>query len=233
MKKQVLASLLAALLCGCAWNRVQTGETTRENRAVELAKTELARLDLKMGVGEMTITGGSPKLLEAEFLYNVPAWTPSMQTNATSFRTDIKIEQPGSASGANNAENKWDLRVNNDTPLDIVARLGVGETHMDLGTVRLRSLRVDMGVGSLQLDLKGKLKNDCDVEIHGGVGEAVVLLPKTAGISAAATGGIGEITAEGLERREGRWFNPARDPAAPTIHIQIAGGVGNIRLVAE
>jgi hypothetical protein len=131
------------------------------------------------------------------------------------------------------AENKWELRLNNDTPLDVVARLGVGETHLNLGTVRLRSLRVDMGVGSLRLDLKGTLKSDCDVEIHGGVGEAVVYLPKTAGISAAATGGIGQIDVQGLERREGRWVNPARDPAGATIHIQVAGGVGNIRLVAE
>lgn len=233
MKKQVFASFLAALLCGCAWNRVQTGETTHESRAVELGKSELARIDLKMGVGELTIAGGSPKLLEADFLYNVPAWKPRMETNSSSFRTDIKIEQPGNAATGGDAENKWELRLNNETPLDIVTHLGVGETHMDLGTVRLRSLRVNMGVGSLRLDLRGKLKNDCDVEIHGGVGEAVVMLPKTAGISATATGGIGEITAEGLERREGRWFNPARDPAAPSIHIEIAGGVGNIRLVAE
>jgi hypothetical protein len=233
MKKQAFASLFAAILCGCAWDRVPTGETMHESKSVELSKSESARVDLKMGTGEMTITGGSPKLLDADFIYNVPAWKPSIETSSTSFRTDVKIEQPGGTNTVGNAENKWDLRLNDDTPLDIVARLGVGETHMNLGTLRVRSLRVTMGVGSLQVDLKGKLKNNCDVEIHGGVGEAVVLLPKTASISATATGGIGEITAEGLERREGRWFNPARDPAAPSIHIEIAGGVGNIRLVAE
>jgi predicted membrane protein len=118
-------------------------------------------------------------------------------------------------------------------PVDIVSRLGVGETRMDLGTIRLRSLRVDVGVGSLRLDLRGTLRSDCDVQIHGGVGEATVLLPKTAGISATAKGGIGDISVEGLEKRDGRWINAARDPKAPSIHIEIEGGVGNIRLVAE
>jgi hypothetical protein len=233
MTKQPVAAIACALLCGCALNRVQTGPTTHESKAVDLGKSEMARLELKMDVGELNLEGGSPKLLEAEFSYNVPAWKPLLETNSGSLRTDIKIEQPQGGSGIGDAENKWNLRLNNDTPLDIVTRLGVGETHMNLGTVHLRSLRVDMGVGSLKLDLRGMLKSDCDIEIQGGVGEATVLLPKTAAISAIAKGGVGDITTEGLEQREGRWVNSVRNPGAPTIHIQVEGGVGNIRLVAE
>jgi hypothetical protein len=229
--KRVLAAL-ATLLCGCQVSRVSTGALTHESRVVELGKYEMARVELKMGAGEMHVEGGSPKLLEADFLYNVPSWKPRVETSSSSFRADIKIEQPG-GTAAGDTQYKWDLRLNNDTPVDMVTQLGAGEAQMNLGSVNLRSLRVNMGVGSLRLDLRGSPRSDCDIQIHGGVGEAVVLLPKKAGISATAKGGIGEIQVEGLERRGERWVNPAREHAAVEIHLEITGGVGDIRLVAE
>jgi hypothetical protein len=235
--KPVVAAVLALILSGCALDRVQPGSLTHESKVVELGKSEMARIELKMAAGELHLAGGSPKLVEADFLYNVPEWKPTVVTNSSSFRSDIKIEQSGSVSAAGDTQNKWVLKLNNAMPIDIVTHLGAGEARMDLGAMHLRSLRVDMGVGSLNLDLRGDLhgilSSDCNVQIHGGVGEAIILLPKAAGISAKAMGGIGDITVEGLEQREGRWINPARDPAAASIHIEIEGGVGNIRLVAD
>jgi hypothetical protein len=78
MTKQAVPALFFVVLSACAMNRVQTGPTTHESKAVELGKSELARVELKMGVGELNVDGGSPKLLEADFLYNVPAWKPLM-----------------------------------------------------------------------------------------------------------------------------------------------------------
>ena len=53
------------------------------------------------------------------------------------------------------------------------------------------------------------------------------------GIVATAHGGIGDISVRGLEKRNGRWINPARENAAVTIHIDVKGGIGNITLNAE
>ena len=87
MTKQTVSALFCAVLSACAMNRLQTGPTTHESKAVDLGKSEMARVELKMGVGELNVDGGSPKLLEADFLYNVPAWKPFMQTTSSSFRT--------------------------------------------------------------------------------------------------------------------------------------------------
>ncbi len=58
------------------------------------------------------------------------------------------------------------------------------------------------------MDLRGEPKHDYTVQIRGGVGETVVYLPKDVGIAATATKGIGDISTEGLEQRDGVWINP-------------------------
>ena len=232
MTKAMLA-FTALMLCGCIIDRVSTGPVTHDSRSVELGKFELARVQLDMGVGELNVEGGSPKLLEAGFDYNVPAWKPVVESNSGGFRADVTIRQPSRGPSAGNTHYKWDLRVNNDIPLDMVTHLGTGEARMNLGSVHLRSLQVHMGVGSLNLDLRGAPKDNYDVEIHGGVGEATILVPNSVGISASAKGGIGDISVQGLEKRNGRWVNEAYDRAPVRIRLEISGGVGDIRLVAE
>jgi hypothetical protein len=234
MVRQILAVVGAMGLCGCQIPRDRIGPMQHETRVIELGQSELARIELKMGAGELYIEGGSPKLLEADFDYNVPAWKPVVESSSTTLRADIEIRQPEHA-GANlgDAEYKWNLRLNDSMPMDIITGLGAGEAKLDLGTVSLRSLRVNMGVGNFQLDLRGNPKRDCDVQIHGGVGNATIYLPAQAGILAAARGGIGNISAEGLERRGDRWVNEAYDRAPVRIHLDIHGGVGNIRMIVQ
>jgi hypothetical protein len=143
------------------------------------------------------------------------------------------VEQPSESRGLNQGDYKWDLRLNERVPLDLVANLGAGEAHMKLGGLTLRSVEVHMGVGELNLDLRGNPTRDVDVQIHGGVGEATVYLPASVAIIASAKGGIGHIAVEGLEKRDGRWINPRHERAASTFRVDVAGGVGAIHLIAE
>jgi predicted membrane protein len=90
-----------------------------------------------------------------------------------------------------------------------------------------------MGVGELHLDLRGMPKHDYSVFIRGGVGEASVYLPSGVGIEAEAKGGIGGIETTGLQKRDGRYVNDALGHAKTTVRLDIRGGIGSIRLVAE
>jgi len=53
------------------------------------------------------------------------------------------------------------------------------------------------------------------------------------GITATASGGIGDINVRGLENRNGRWINKSHELDPVTIRVDVKGGVGEIRLVAE
>ena len=234
MTKLMVVAVVSLLLSGCIiTDHVRTGSPIHESRSVDLGKFEMARVEIQMGAGELRATGGSPKLVEADFDYNVPSWKPIIDTNSASFRADVKIRQPSTGISGGNTDYKWNLRFNNDLPVDFVTHLGAGEANMELGSMNLRSVEIHMGVGELKLDLRGAPKHDYDVQIHGGVGQATVLVPATVGISADAKGGIGDIQVEGLEKRNGRWVNSLNASAPVRIRLEIHGGVGNIRLVAE
>jgi len=231
VKHSVVAA--AVFLGGCSVRYTATGPMEHDTKVIETGNFEMARIELQMGAGELHMQGGSPKLVEANFDYNVPAWKPVVESNTSSFRAEVRIRQPPNTGNVGNTKYKWDVRLNDAVPLNIVTHLGAGEAEMNLGSVDLQNLEVHMGVGELRLDLRGTPKRDETIEVHGGVGEATIRLPKDVGITATAKGGIGDISVSGLEQRDGRWVNQAYDRSPTRIHLDVRGGIGNINVIAE
>jgi hypothetical protein len=234
--KVTLAIGLAALaLTGCdeVNRRASTGPPQHDTQTVEVDKAEMVRVEMRMGAGELNVTGGSARLLDADFEYVFPESKPEVRYQASSFRGQLTITEPSVHDSGAGSLYVSKLRLNNGVPMDVLAHLGAGRAEMNLGALDLRGVEVHMGVGNLDMDLRGDPKRDYDVEIHGGVGNATVRLPAGVGIVADARGGIGNIDAEGLERHNGRWVSAKHEDAKVTIHLNIRGGVGNITLLAH
>ena len=228
-----LGGALAALLLLSSCNQQPAGPTKHEAVHFDLDKSERVRVELRMGAGELRVSGGSPYLAEADFTYNVPAWKPVVNYHATGAVGDLEISQP--PGGATFAETKyeWDVRLNDSRETDLIAKLGAGQVDMKLGSLPLRNVELNMGAGEVKVDLRGEPKRSYDVRIHGGVGSATVYLPKGVGISATASGGIGSIDVSGLEERNGRYVNPEQLHSPVTVRVEVQGGVGEIKLIAE
>jgi len=225
------AAAIAALLGGCGFGSVTTGETRNETVSFDFGEATSARVELRMGSGELQVNSGTPKLVEGKFAYNVADWKPVVDYRAGTTG-ELKISQPNSSgSSFGNSVNRWDVKLNGELPLDVTATLGAGEANLVLGKMTLSRVEMNIGAGKVTMDLRGEPKHDYTVQIRGGVGETVVYLPKDAGISAKATKGIGDISTEGLEQRDGVWINPDRVGAPVTVRLDVKGGVGAIRLV--
>ncbi len=221
------------MLTGCVVNTDFGGPVQHFEKSIDLDKSEMARVEIKMGAGELKVQGGSPKLMDSNFDYNVVSSKPIVHYNASSFRGEVLIEQPSGFHGGTNSTYKWDVRLNDKVPIDFVTHLGAGEAHLNLGAMNLRSVEIHMGVGQVELDLRGNPTRDYNVEIHGGIGQAVVHVPSSVGIIANASGGIGDIEVHGLEKHNGHWTNSAYEHSPVTIHLDVKGGIGNITLTAE
>ena len=168
------------LLCltGCVVE-VHSGPTRHEFREFDRTGVDRLRLDLHMGAGEVRVRGGASKLARADFTYNVDRWKPEVNYRTMGGAGDLTIEQPSSSHAhIGETTNQWDIQAANDIPLELIAHLGAGEAHMDLASLTLRRVEIEMGVGELHMDLRGTPKHDYDVHIHGGIGEATVLLPR-------------------------------------------------------
>jgi hypothetical protein len=227
--------VIAATLtfAGCWSFKTPPGPEQHESRSIELDKAERVRVELKMPVGELDVRGGAQKLLDADFTYNVAAWKPDIRYNSAGTAGDLIIEQHGPASSGGNAKNHWDLRLNDNIPLDVRVEFGAGEARLNLGSLSLWTVDFKMGAGTLRLDLRGDPRSDYSVRVRGGVGEATVYLPKQVGISATASGGIGDISVTGLQKSGNHYVNEAYERAKVRIRLDIQGGVGSIKLIAE
>jgi len=227
---RLLLTVGALGLAGCVITREPVGPAQYESRSVERGDAKEVNVHLTMGAGQMKVGSGTHKLMQGYFTYTVPSWKPDLNYGAG----DLTVAQPKNHSvHIGNNKYEWDLRFAQDIPLNFHVNFGAGEAQLDLGSLTLRHVSVDMGVGSLKLDLRGIPKQDYDVTINGGVGEAVVHVPSTVGVYAEASGGIGEISARGLRKRDGNWVNDAYNEPGPKIHLSVHGGIGQISLIAD
>jgi hypothetical protein len=234
MLLRTLPSVAAVLaMTGCNLPQEALGPLVHDTQTIALDKSEILRVNLSMGVGELTLDTGSAQLMDADFSYNVPSWKPQVDYRPGASRSELSITQPHGGHGFSNADNKWNVKLSEKVGLDLQAKLGVGEVHMNLAKANLRSIELSMGVGEVHLDLKGTPKRSYDVRIKGGVGEAHVAVPRNVGILATAKGGIGDINVHGLEQKGQYWINPGHENDAVVIRLDISGGVGEITVDAE
>ena len=211
-----------------------TGPAQHDSASFDRDKSESVRVTLDMGGGEMRVGSGTDKLASADFTYNVAAWKPEARYSAAAGKGELTIKQPdsGRVSMGGNQINHWDVQLNRNVPMEILAHLTAGDAKLNLGDLDLRGVSMQMGAGDLDLDLRGAPKTSYDVRLHGGVGNATVHVPSGVGVEANATGGLGDIAAEGLHQDGHRYYNDALATAKVKVHLDVTGGVGSIRLTS-
>src|SRR5215204_1148754 len=167
--------------------------TTLSEDALENAQS--VRAELRMGAGELNVTGGADALMEADFAYNVADWEPEVDYEVSGDTGELKVEQGSGEdiSIGGEARNEWDLRLNDDVPIDLSVQMGAGESDLDLDSLTLTGLDLQMGAGATTVDLTGSYERDIAATIEGGVGEATVQLPSEIGVRVNAEGGLGQI----------------------------------------
>ena len=106
----------------------------------------------------------------------------------------------------------------------------IPESDLDLDSLALTGLNLEMGAGNLRVDLTGDYGQDINANIQGGVGEATVQLPSEVGVRVRAEGGLGKINAEGLRREGDSYVNDAYGESDTTLNVDVQGGVGQINL---
>lgn len=221
-------------LSGCVVGTMdRTGPTQYDSQSFERGSVGELHLDLNVGAGDLKLGTGTHKLAQAYFTYNVADWKPEVRYEPQGARGNLTISQNGHHGTVGSSKNEWDLRLSQEVPLYLNVKFGAGQAELDLGSLPLRDVQVDMGVGKLDMDLRGNPKTDYNVRIHGGVGEATVRLPSSVGVYAEASGGIGSIDAQNLQKVDGHWVNDAYEHAKVHVHVTVEGGVGSIRLIGE
>jgi hypothetical protein len=241
-KKQgvtVIASLLiliavAFTATGC-YRGVRVGDLQTKSQTVERGDANAVNAEIQMGAGKLDVSGGASELLEASFTYNVEELDP--RATYTNGRLEVRDSgvNMGIASLADLDEfrNEWDLKLNEDVPMEMKINLGAGPSNLALGALALTSLNINGGAGEITIDLTGTWRNDLDARIAGGLGDLHLTLPREVGVRIEVDPGIGVVDASGLTRDGNTYTNDAYGVSDATLRIHIDGGVGNINLGIE
>jgi hypothetical protein len=252
----VLATIVALLVVtGCGGRRLSVGSLRSESATVELGDASSVDVEIEMAAGELQVAGGASDLLEADFTYNVAELEPEVEyrNDKLSVQTpDVEDTGIGTLWDLDDYRYEWDLRLNDDVPIDMDITMGAGTSDLDLGsltlttldiqagageitlnlsgTTSLTRLSVDAGVGEITIDLTGDWQQDLDAAIRAGVGKLTVLLPRDVGVRVDVERGISDTDTRGLSRDGDDYVNDAYGESEVTLRIEIDAGIGQINL---
>ena len=252
----LLLSVVLIAAAGCSSGE-RVGELQTRSETVELGSADSANVQIEMGAGELEMSGGAGELLEANFTYNVEDLNPS----ATFTGGNLVVKEDDVEGGIRSLfdldeyRNEWDLRFNDDVPMEMNIDLGAGRTALVLGSLALASLDVSAGAGEIDLDLSGSQslnqldfamgagdvtidltgdwQDDLDATIEGGLGQMTLKLPRDVGVRLSVQTGIGSVDASGLSKDGNVYTNDAYGDSDISLRIDIDGGVGKINLEVQ
>jgi hypothetical protein len=228
----VVAVAATLFLGACGLQRVEVGELRTETRTAEVEGAESVQANLRIALGELDVGGGADELMEADFIYNVAAWEPRVGYEVVGDSGELIVEQQGLREGipSRDVRNEWDLRLSDDIPIDLAVQMGGGVGNLDLDSLTLRGLNLDMGAGAARVDLSGNWGRDLSAVVRGGAGEVTMLLPSQMGVRVNAGTRLGRVNAEGLRKEGEAYVNGAYGDSDATLEVDITGGVGQINL---
>ncbi len=226
--------LFAALLLASCGSETRVGALRTESQSVELGDARSVRVEINMGAGDLQVTGGAQKLLEADFTYNVARLKPEVKyTNGTLVVRQPKASGIPDLSGITDFRNEWDLRLSDRVPLDLSVIVGGGASGLQLAGLSLTGLTVNLGAGVYAVDLSGDWARDLRVTIKSGAANISVRLPRNVGVRVKVDEGPSKIEATGLTQDENVFTNAAYGVSPVTMQVDMEPGIGQIKLEVE
>jgi hypothetical protein len=250
----IIAILASAIACTTTTKQLKVGDLRTESDAIDLDDAESVRVDIDMAAGELNADGGTSKLLEADFTYNVEELKPEVTYGGgtLSIQTPDVGETITSLWDIDDYRNEWTLLFNEGVPIDMTIDMGAGEADLELGSLSLTRLDlnagagnislnlsdsdsltrldVDSGAGIISIDLTGEWQGDLDADIKGGVGELTLRLPSGVGVRVQIEGGLVNVDNSGMIKDGNDYVNNAYGESDVTLRIDISAGVGQINL---
>ncbi len=226
-----LVLVAAILLAGCSSPDMVVGALRIESQSVELGDAKSVRVEIDMGAGDLVLTGGAAKLLEADFTYNVAKLKPEVTyTGGT-----LVVRQPDAngfpnLQGITNYRLEWGLRLSDQVPMDLSVNMGVGTSDLHLAGLSLTGLAVTLGAGTYTLDLSGAWAHNLDVTVDAGAANISVRLPRDVGARVKVESGPHTIDATGLTQDGNVYTNAAYGGPGATMQVNMKAGIGHINL---
>jgi hypothetical protein len=232
----VMSVLMLIVVSGCQMD-VSGNEESFEVQVDKDHAKEL-EVELNIGAGELNVESGGKEWVEGTIDYNHKKLEPEISYKVKGDAGVAVIEQgeKGLLDKINIGEidNHWNLRLNDEIPMDLVINSGASETMLDLKGLELQNLEVNAGVGDISIDLSGDWQESFDATLDMGVGKSTIILPSDVGVKIEASKGIGKSNLVGfISQGDGVYVNDAYEDADVIINLKTNLGVGEATFKME
>jgi len=202
-----------------------------ESKSVELGDAKSVRAEINFGAGDLELSGGADKLLEADFNYNVAALKPEVEyTDGTLVVRQPETNGMPDFRDITDFRNEWTLRLNDKIPMELSVDVGGGSRDLLLAGLFLTSLDITLGAGIYTIDLTGDWAKNLDVTIDAGAADVTLRLPNDVGARVNVEEGPHTIEATGLTKDGAIYTNAAYGVSDVTIKVDLEVGIGTINL---
>ena len=228
-----LGLIAALLLAGCS-SQARVGALRTESQSIELGDTRSVRVEINFGAGDLTLTGGAAKLLEADFTYNVDKLKPKVgYTDGKLVVRQPEVNGLPALQGIADFRNEWGLRLNDKVPMDLNVDQGAGTSDLKLAGLSLTRLDVKLGAGVYTIDLSGGWARDLAVTLDTGAAFITVRLPRDIGVRVVVDRGANMLDVTGLTKDGDVYTNAAYGVSGVTMQVDLQAGIGQINLDVE
>lgn len=216
------------------WNGNQrsTGESQENPFSIEKdADVFLAKVQAKMDVGEVKISGGAEKLAEGKFISG-RARLMSISSSAGEVQ-DVRIEAEN-FSGWNpfrgNVQNSLEMRLSSGLPMELFFDFDVVSGRINLADVMARSIDVKSDVSDLEIVLPANMEA-VNLKVDNNVGQLSIVVPASAGARAVVRSNISSEDIIGFERvGDNEYRTSDYDSASNKIEMDMDIDVSSLRI---
>jgi hypothetical protein len=196
-----------------------------------LAAATTANLVFGPAVGSVEITGGT----SAGALVSgtvVPLSGERVETRAVTDgdTASVTVETSGSSGGIlvfPSSRGRWELSISEAIPLTVRADLGVGSLTLDLSQVQATEIAAEIGVGRLELYLPSG--SGTQVRLKGGLGSTVVWLPVGAAAEIDVAHDLATLSLpEGTRESGGFIYTGGANAESANLHLAIEQSIGSV-----
>jgi hypothetical protein len=220
-----VALVLLVMLVGPSLGWAQVAELKETSYSEPLADTAEARVNLDLSIAEANVQAidDSNNLFEADVrtlgdvIYEVSGGTEKTITLR-------QVEQFNKGFNFwdwnfwDSEKLSWDIGLNTNIPMALDINSGVSSSTLDLQDIQLTGLRVNMGVGSVDLKLPA-MTDAYDVNLSGGTGSTSIVVEEGAAVTFEISGGVGQVRVD--------------VPSDAAVRVDASTGVGGIDVPAN